>query len=239
MNEQTVNNDVYNIEELRLLIRYLQKENRELKEKLKRAEIAFFNTNPFEEVRRESAEYDPDQGGRIISPGFITDQMAEMFISRFSGRRDVYARRGRKGGYFPQCNNRWDSDLCPKQRGEKVLCEQCYNRKWIPLDTNKVKMHLLGFKEDGSDVIGIYPLLPDGTCRLLVFDFDNHIKGSEEDDYANDNNEWRTEVDALRKMCELNGIRPLVERSRSGRGAHVWLFFMFGCKCRGLPRSPI
>ena len=44
-------------------------------------------------------------------------------------------------------------------------------------------------------------------------------------DFANTDNEWHKEVDTLRKMCELNGIRPLVERSRSGKGAHVWIFF--------------
>lgn len=84
---------------------------------------------------------------------------------------------------------------------------------------------MLGYKEDGSDVIGVYPLLPDGTCRFLVFDFDYHEKDAEKIDFANQNDEWKDEVDALRKMCEQNGIHPLVERSRSGRGAHVWIIF--------------
>ena len=89
----------------------------------------------------------------------------------------------------------------------------------------KIIAHLLGTKEDGSDVIGVYALLPNGTCRFIVFDFDNHEKGAEVTDFANTDNEWHKEVEALRKMCELNGIRPLVERSRSGKGAHVWIFF--------------
>ena len=63
------------------------------------------------------------------------------------------------------------------------------------------------------------------TFCFIVFDFDNHEKGAEVTDFANTDNEWHKEVDALRKMCELNGIRPLVERSRSGKGAHVWIFF--------------
>ena len=78
---------------------------------------------------------------------------------------------------------------------------------------------------NGSDVLGVYPLFPDGTCRFIVFDFDNHEKGAEKTDFANTNNEWHEEVDALRLICERNGITPLVERSRSGRGAHVWIFF--------------
>ena len=40
----------------------------------------------------------------------------------------------------------------------------------------KIIAHLLGTKEDGSDVIGVYPLLSNGTCRFIVFDFDNHEK---------------------------------------------------------------
>ena len=65
----------------------------------------------------------------------------------------------------------------------------------------KIIAHLLGTKEDGSDVIGVYPLLSNGTCRFIVFDFDNHEKGAEVTDFANTDNEWHKEVDALRKMC--------------------------------------
>ena len=74
-------------------------------------------------------------------------------------------------------------------------------------------------------MIGVYPLLPDGTCRFLVFDFDNHAKGAEKEDFANVDEEWREEVDALRMICARSGVDALVERSRSGRGAHIWIFF--------------
>ena len=50
----------------------------------------------------------------------------------------------------------------------------------------------------------------DGTCRFIVFDFDNHEKGAEATDFANVDSEWHKEVDALRKICEINGIKPLV-----------------------------
>ena len=72
-----------------------------------------------------------------------------------------------------------------KQRGEKVFCDNCENKQWTSLELWRVKEHLKGNKEDGTDVLGIYPLLPDGTCRFIVFDFDNHEKGSEDSDYAN------------------------------------------------------
>ena len=71
-----------------------------------------------------------------------------------------------------------------KQRKEKVFCDECENTKWISLDVKKIIAHLLGTKEDGSDVIGVYPLLPNGTCRFIVFDFDNHEKGAEVTDFC-------------------------------------------------------
>ncbi|MEQ2677420.1 DEAD/DEAH box helicase family protein [Enterocloster citroniae] len=151
--------------------------------------------------------------------------MANQFFSFFWGRTDVYAKRGRKGGYFPQCNNRWNDRICPKQRKEKLSCEACEHREWTKLTPEKIIDHLVGYKEDGSDVLGVYPLFSDGTCRFIVFDFDNHEKGAEQTDFANVTEEWNEEVDALRLICESNGITPLVERSRSGRGAHVWIFF--------------
>ena len=85
--------------------------------------------------------------------------------------------------------------------------------------------HLQGRKEDCSDVLGVYPLFPDNTCRFLVFDFDNHDKGAYKNDDANSDDLWKSEVDALRRICEINNIDILVERSRSGRGAHLWIFF--------------
>ena len=220
-----MNVEAYDVDSLRKMVRILEYENRLLKDKLKKASIPYDEVNPFEEKIENAEEYDPDQGERIVNPSFISEEMAIRFFSMFWGREDVYARRGKNGGYFPQCDNRWNDRLCPKQRKEKVFCDECENTKWTRLDVKKIIAHLLGFKEDGSDVIGVYPLLPNGTCRFIVFDFDNHEKGAEATDFANTDNEWHKEVDALRKMCELNGIRPLVERSRSGKGAHVWIFF--------------
>lgn len=220
-----MNIEAYDTDDLRKIVRLLEYENRLLKDKLKKENIPYEEINPFEETIENAEEYDLDQGARIVHPMFITEKMAIRFFSMFWGREDVYARRGRNGGYFPQCDNRWDMKLCPKQRGKKSICDECENKKWTKLDVKKITAHLLGYKEDGSDVIGVYPLLPDGRCRFIVFDFDNHEKGAEVTDFANVDSEWHKEVDALRKMCEINGIQPLIERSRSGKGAHVWIFF--------------
>lgn len=219
-----MNIDAYNLDSLRTLVRKLEKENQNLKQKLNEANIPYSSENIFDDSSTENAEYDLDQGGRIMER-YITENMAKWYFSMFWGRDDVYAKRGSKGGYFPQCNNRWNDRLCPKQKKIKMACEACEHKEWTKLTLDKIVAHLVGYKEDGSDVLGMYPLLPDGTCRFLVFDFDNHEKGAQETDFANTDNEWQDEVNALRRMCEINGIKPLVERSRSGRGAHVWIFF--------------
>ncbi len=219
-----MNIEAYNLDSLRRLVRSLQDENKKLKAQLNKANIAYESEYVFEEKIETAEEYDPDQGGRILSK-YITEYMVNKYFAMFWGRTDVYAKRGTKGGYFPQCNNRWNNRICPKQRGEKMGCEACEHTEWTKLEPKKIMDHLLGYREDGADVLGIYPLLADGTCRFLVFDFDNHEKGAESTDFANTDDEWHDEVDALRLICERNGITPLVERSRSGRGAHVWIFF--------------
>ncbi len=190
-----LNIEAYDADSLRKMVRLLEYENKILKDKLKKAGILYEEVNPFEEKIESAEEYDLDQGNRIVNPPYITEKMAIRFFSMFWGREDVYARRGKNGGYFPQCANRWNDRLCPKQRKEKVFCDECENTKWISLDVKKIIAHLLGTKEDGSDVIGVYPLLPNGTCRFIVFDFDNHEKGAEVTDFANTDNEWHKEVD--------------------------------------------
>ncbi|MBO5055873.1 MAG: DEAD/DEAH box helicase family protein [Lachnospiraceae bacterium] len=219
-----MNIEAYNLDSLRKLVRSLQNENRKLKTQLKKAGIVYESENVFEGKIENAEEYDPDQGGRILNK-YITENLVNKYFAMFWGRTDVYAKRGVKGGYFPQCDNRWNNQICPKQHGEKISCEACAHRSWTKLEPKKIIEHLCGYREDGADVLGIYPLLPDGTCRFLVFDFDNHEKGAEKTDFANVDDEWHEEVDALRVICESNGITPLVERSRSGKGAHVWIFF--------------
>lgn len=151
----------------------------------------------------------------------ITPAHARFFYSLFHGRNDVYAKRAvmknGKAGYFPVCENLWQYGVCPKAGRQKVKCASCPNRSWSPLNQRVLMAHLNGEKPDGSNVIGIYPLLPDDTCRFLVFDFDDHE--------ASPGIAWQEDVDALRKICSQNAVPCSVERSRSGNGAHVWLFF--------------
>ena len=150
----------------------------------------------------------------------LTREHAISFYGMFRGRKDVFAQRSAKKGYHTKCNNFWIYGLCPKKTGQKMKCGECPNQDYTILTVKTLLAHLSGEKDDCTDVIGLYPLFPDGTCWFLVFDFDNH--GDEEIEPSKD---WRQEVDAMRRICQVNGIDALVERSRSGRGAHVWIFF--------------
>jgi hypothetical protein len=82
------------------------------------------------------------------------------------GQSGCLRQKEKNGGCFPQCDNRWNDALCPKQHGEKMFCDDCEHTKWAKLGLKKIVSHLVGYKEDGTDVLGIYPLLSDGTCRF-------------------------------------------------------------------------
>lgn len=214
----------HDLNTLRKIIRDLEEENRSLKSLLSDNGIVYESTSVYDEDVESRDVYDPDQGARIIKYA-ITRDMAKLFFYMFHGREDVYAKRGKKGGYFPQCDNRWNR-ICPKNNDTKIFCdEDCPYRSWKKIELDVIMDHLIGKKPDCDDVIGAYPLFKDNTCRFLVFDFDNHEKDSYKNDDANTDDLWKSEVDALRKICKLNGIDALVERSRSGRGAHIWIFF--------------
>lgn len=212
------------VSELEKRIRCLEKENQYLKHLLTDAGIPYSE----KEIDDIVCEYDPDQGSRII-PRDITETDAKVFFSMFWGRTDVYSKRTIKKStgevnYYTQCHNFWKNG-CPRISGSKIKCQNCQKQAYKELKKEQIIAHLKGTAEGGTDVIGIFPLLTDDTCRFIVFDFDNHEKGAEKNDFANIDDSWRDEVDSLRKICDINGIDALVERSRSGRGAHLWIFF--------------
>ena len=219
---------IENVSLLQKQLNELQLENQLLRNILDRSGISY--SQELKRLRNPESEeeFDPDQGARIVRPDVITEKMANVFYSWFWGRQDVYAKRSvnKNGdaGYYPQCYNFWKGN-CPRRRGLKTRCSDCKHRDHKPLRKEDIIAHLQGKSPNATDVIGVYPLLPNGTTRFLVFDFDNHEKDSGKRDYANTNDDWIEEVDAMREICSMNGIDPLVERSRSGRGAHVWIFF--------------
>lgn len=220
---------IENISHLQAQLNDLQLENQILKNILDHAGISYTGEIMRLRAAEELCDYDTNQGARIQFPSEITEKMAVMFYSRFWGRQDVYAKRNEKkntgeASYFPQCDNFW-TESCYRKRKQNVSCGDCKYRSYKKLTKEDILKHLRGLSYNASDVIGVYPLLPDGTCRFLVFDFDNHERGAEKNDFANEDDTWIEEVEAMRKICVLNGIDPLVKRSRSGRGAHIWIFF--------------
>lgn len=220
---------IENISQLQKKLNDLQLENQILKNILDKAGLSYHKE--LSKLRQSGSKeaFDPEQGKRIIHPQAITENMANQFFSMFWGRQDVYAKRSvnketGKAAYYPQCNNFW-TNVCHKKIKDGINCKDCKNRSYKTITKKDILNHLQGNAYNASDVIGVYPLLSNGTCRFMVFDFDNHDKDAEEKDFANSDDTWVEEVESMREICVLNGIEPLVERSRSGRGAHIWIFF--------------
>ena len=216
------------IKSLQSRIQALEDENRLLKERLEEAGVSYAD------IVSGDAEgvvelYDPDQGARIKKFD-VTDKIASDFFMMFCrGRKDVYDLRYTnpktgKNGYYSQCFNRWDRG-CHIQKKDGVRCKDCELRAYKPVTLPLIKAHMNGTDPNGNDVVAIYPMLENNLCQLLVFDFDNHAKGAEQEDYANIDDGWKEEINALRHICKNLDVDAAVERSRSGRGAHLWIFF--------------
>ncbi len=130
------------------------------------------------------------------------------FLALFAARRSVYPRlwenpkTGRKG-YSPVCGNEWIRGVCEKP---EVKCTACLHQDFRPLDAAAVESHLTGQR-----TIGAYAIREDNSCIFLAADFDG--------------TGWQQDVVAYRNAALEFGIHAAVERSRSGDGAHAWIFF--------------
>jgi superfamily II DNA or RNA helicase/very-short-patch-repair endonuclease len=150
----------------------------------------------------------------LVNQTSSSEAKIALFRSLFRGREDVYPRRFEsrktgKSGYAPACANEWVRGICEKPR---IKCAECPNRRFLSVTDDVIRWHLSGSDPDGQPfVAGVYPLLQDETCLFLAVDFDK----------AN----WREDAVAFVEACRRLDLPAALERSRSGRGAHVWFFF--------------
>ena len=157
-----------------------------------------------EQLYRKVEQKEIEQAQENIS----SEEKVRIFMEVFNGRTDLYAKRWTsnktgKSGYSPVCKNEFSTYKCDKPR---IKCSECPYRELLHLTEDVVLKHL-----KGDITLGIYPLLPGNLCNFLAIDFDK--KTYEED------------VIAFWNLCDELGIPVYVEKSRSGNGAHIWIFF--------------
>lgn len=153
------------------------------------------------------------------STNLSTDEKVALFRRLFRGRVDVYPVRWEskttgKSGYAPACGNEWRPGICEKPR---IKCGDCGHRLMLPVSDDVIFGHLAG-----KHTVGIYPLLQDDTCHLLAVDFDEA--------------EWREDARAFAQSCADLGVPVALEISRSGQGAHAWVFFLNSVSARDARR---
>ena len=196
--------------ELEQEVERLRRENASLKAELSELRSRYGVEDTPKEVSIETVHVEQSGG---INKYSTPDEKIALFRSLFVGRTDVFAKRwysksSEKSGYQPVCGNEWEPGLCDKR---KFKCAQCPNRKLMQLTDNDIYRHLSGKDEYGRDVVGIYPMLTDETCHFCCIDFDKEG--------------YQESAKAYLSVCRQHNIPAYLERSRSGNGAHVWLFF--------------
>ncbi len=144
----------------------------------------------------------------IESSRLSTAEKVALFRRLFRGRTDVYAIRWEnktsgKSGYAPTCANEWRARVYEKPR---IKGGDCGNRQLIPLSDGAIFNHLAG-----KHTVGVYPLLEDDTCHFLAVDFDQA--------------DWQEDARAFVQSCNELVVPVALEISRSGQGAHAWVFF--------------
>ncbi|WP_291012066.1 DEAD/DEAH box helicase family protein [Hydrogenophaga sp.] len=167
-----------------------------------------WRTPPLPDARPVSVEPAPEEVPEPQRWGLSTADKVALFRRLFRGRTDVYpvrweSRTSGKSGYAPACANEWRAGVCEKPR---IKCGDCSQRLLIPLSDAVIYDHLAG-----KQTVGVYPLLEDDTCHFLAVDFDEA--------------EWQQDALAFMQSCSELGVPAALEISRSGQGAHAWVFF--------------
>jgi superfamily II DNA or RNA helicase len=137
----------------------------------------------------------------------ISQSHIDTYKSLFRGREDVYAVRWEKdgrSGYMPAYKVDWDDYNRHKSSGGTFA--NYTKKEYQPFNDAALKEHF-----SGKATIGIYPLLSDNSSFFIAADFDE------------DN--WMESILKLYKVCQEVELPAVIERSRSGNGGHLWLFF--------------
>ena len=158
-------------------------------------------------------------GDAPVTQGSSLDEKVALVMSLFRGRTDVYGEgyvgkttKPGKLSYWPPCRLRWVRGACPRLADPKTRCRDCDHPSYMPLTHEVVKAHCTGRRDERRRIqaVGIYVVDGD-VCHFLAADFDGPG--------------WQDAASAYRDACRRHGLSPAVERSRSGNGAHVWVFF--------------
>ncbi|PLX46878.1 MAG: DEAD/DEAH box helicase [Desulfobulbaceae bacterium] len=181
-------------------LKQLREENARLKALLSRHSISWQEEPPAAEAGKSE---NSGQAHTQLSP----PEKVALFRRMFRGRDNVYPLRWKsakgRAGYSPACGNEWKPGLCNKR---ETKCSDCPNRLLLPVTDQVIYDHLAG-----KSTVGVYPLLDDNSCYFLAVDFD---KG-----------EWQEDSRAFMQSCLELDIPAALEVSRSGNGAHIWIFF--------------
>lgn len=130
-----------------------------------------------------------------------------LFKTLFKGREDVYAihwKKGNKSGYMPAYH--YDPYMYRLHKMKGGTFGDYKDKTFLPLTNQQLQKHF-----NGEQLTGIYPLLKDNTSWFIAADFDKE--------------NWSDECQVFMKVCKEQGIPAYLERSRSGKGGHVWIFF--------------
>jgi hypothetical protein len=131
-----------------------------------------------------------------------------LFRNLFRGREDVYARRWENDdgryGYMPAAVKDWDAINRSRPEERKKVDQK--TRRFLHLTDAVIENHLMG-----RETVGVYPILPDETCWFLAADFDKTT--------------WEYDSLAFLETCRELNVPGALERSRSGKGGHIWIFF--------------
>lgn len=131
----------------------------------------------------------------------------KLILNLFKGREDVFATRWEKGGksgYMPTYS--YDPYHYRLHKANGGTFQSYQHKTYLPLSEMEIAKHL-----NGDQQIGIYPLLQDNTSWFIVADFDK--------------SDWQEQATKYLEACTNKQIPAYLERSRSGNGAHVWIFF--------------